>query len=165
MWGVDVDTTRVAIAAIWRGEKPRPPAFTTVEIPNERRSSGVSWDPGDMHYMAAHTASIAAAFAEFHAPGLIWVEQASGARPSPKLLYCAGAVMAGLGRVLPSTPIYTITSGAWKVGSMGKGNGNMHDKKKLVSWAQAQGLPNGDSDLAAALGIALGGASQVLAGA
>jgi hypothetical protein len=103
-------------------------------------------------------------------PGLVWVEQPSGAQPNPQLSYVTGAiqgaVFAGVQRVTGRpVRVETVSSASWKKTSCGYGAIYKPTKKKLgraprfedygvARWAAGLGYGGASWDECDALGIA-----------
>lgn len=99
------------------------------------------------------------------APGVIVVEQPSGARPNPQLSYATGAIMAGAfdgafkatGR---SVLVETVPSGTWKKVACGNGSIRKPLDRELgkpyavLEWARDRGYDGTSWDSADAMAIA-----------
>lgn len=165
-WGVDGSTKRVAIGAC-TGEPPdvrravRMAAFTTRE--GAPRLSNVY----------AETRALAMRLAERYPPGIILVEQPSGAVRNLELEYAVGVIQAavydGVYQALGHAPTMdTVTSSWWKLRACGRGDISKYVKtpgarrKKLLpleeygvmQWARLVGYQGSSWDEADALAMA-----------
>lgn len=161
-WGVDISTLRVAIA------------HATAEGPRAARTVPFAGLKGGalLAHIWAETGLLVAELVRdgWPLPGVVWVEQPSGARPNPPLSYAAGAIQGAvfdsLQRVTGvSVLVETVPSATWKKTATGFGAHSKPTRKKLgrtpvfedygvAKWAMANGYAGNSWDEVDALGIA-----------
>jgi hypothetical protein len=161
-WGADVSVSRLSLA------------FVTSE--GARAARTTLFRDLDGGARLAHIWAETGGFVEelfrdgWPLPGLIWVEQPSGARPNPNLSYACGVIIGSLhdaiervtGRTIMVT---TVPSATWKLKATGFGRHDKPTKKKLgrspvfedygiARWAKLNGYTGSSWDESDALGIA-----------
>jgi hypothetical protein len=161
-WGVDVSVARVSIAHVTpeRTRGARTASFATLE------------GGGRLAHIWAETGLLAASLIRdgWALPGLVWVEQPSGARPNPSLSYAVGVVMGAVADALARVTaervrVETVPSATWKKQATGFGRHDKPTRKKLgraplfedygvAKWARANGYRGDSWDECDALGIA-----------
>lgn len=146
-WGVDPSSLRCAIATI-----------DTQLLRGIEMASFASVDgPQRLSVIYGETRRVAAELAELVPPGLVMIEQPSGAHPNLELVYAVGATMAGIyDGVLQAcgspAKFESQTSQWWKKRSFGRGDVYKPTKKQLgrtplpedydgMVWAWNNGLP------------------------
>lgn len=157
-WGVDTSVARVAVASV-HGD-PLHRAVETFSLP--------AHDGGRRLAYAYETLRDELAGAVLHGrlqpPGVVLVEQPSGAQPNLPLTYMVGVVMGAVyaGVVLGGAPgpvVETCSSSWWKKRAVGRGN--IYKPKKgdarpygVLTWARENGYDGSSWDEADALGMA-----------
>lgn len=144
-WGIDPSTQRVAIA--WNGPE------LGVAVKPFRRSRHAE----RLDNIYEVTYAFAQQLAGMFPPLVVWVEQASGARPNLPLMYSVGVVQAAVFGALKDMwafPVWveTVPSGTWKKVATGRGNAK---PPEYLAWARLNGYQGLDLDEAAAWGVAM----------
>lgn len=161
-WGVDVSVSRVAIAyASFEGLG----AARTAPFP-------VLSGGARLGHIWAETSLLVAELVRdgWPLPGVVYVEQPSGARPNPALSYAVGVIQAAVFDALQRATarnvlVETIASASWKKAATGFGRHDKPTRKTLgrpvafedygvARWARANGYAGTSWDEADALGIA-----------
>jgi Holliday junction resolvasome RuvABC endonuclease subunit len=147
-WGVDPGSARVAIATVASD------GLRGVSMASFPRLEG-----GErLDAIYRETAHLAAEIASMVPPGVIVVEQPSGAQPNPALSYAVGATMAGLWAGTHAA-VVTVSSSTWKKVSTGSGaaykpkDGKI-EKYAVYQWARTVGYTGRSFDEADAYGLA-----------
>lgn len=153
-WGVDPGTRRVAIASISREGERR---GWEVPIP--------ALDGGER--LAAIFMLTSMALRELLQerwdllPGVVLVEQPSGAQANPSLSYATGAIMAAVSSVVGAfgAKVETVPSGKWKKlvcghGGIKKPKPNSSVEYPVLGWARGMGYSGVSWDVADAWAIA-----------
>jgi hypothetical protein len=109
-WGVDVSVRAVSIASV-----------------NAEGARAVRTAPVDASEGGARLASIWRETRDLAGrsgrwPGVVFVEQPSGAQPNPALSYAVGVVQAAIYDAVGPVKVETVTSSWWKKRACGKGN-------------------------------------------
>jgi hypothetical protein len=149
-WGVDPSTVRIALATI---------------DPCGRRGvsqEAFSGEPGAERLASIYTRTftLAAQTSAILPPGVIVVEQPSGARPNPSLSYAVGVIIAALHAGVPGRPhVEMVSSSRWK--SIACGHGGIRKPKPtsgeeygVLTWARELGYTGSSWDDADAMGVA-----------
>jgi hypothetical protein len=161
-WGVDVSVSRVAVAYASHGGLG---AARTAPFAN--LDGGARLD----HIWAETGLCVADLFQRgWPLPGVVWVEQPSGARPNPSLSYATGVIQAAMFGTIrrvtgQSVKVETVASASWKKAATGYGRHDKPTRKTLgrpvvfedygvARWARANGYAGSSWDEADALGIA-----------
>jgi hypothetical protein len=144
VWGIDPSTRRVAIG--WVG------ADRGAAV----RDFGSKRGAMRLAHIYQETFDFALELAAERPPLAVWVEQASGARPNPQLLYAVGVIQAAVFAALSPLQAFplsvdTIPSATWKKQATGFGR---RTPDEYLAWAQTNGYEGDDFDCAAALGVA-----------
>lgn len=155
-WGVDVSTRGVSIAYL----SPDVRGVRTVLFPKLDGGQQLA----TIHRETRELARQIAGKSLGHAPGIILVEQPSGAQPNPALSYAVGVAQAAIYEgVLNATGhpplLETCASSWWKKQACGHGGIKKPKRKSdgeypVLEWARLNGYPGSSWDEADALGIA-----------
>lgn len=156
-WGVDVSVSRVSIAYAASGGRCAARTASFARLEGGARLARI-W---------AETASFVHDLLcdDFPLPGIVMVEQPSGARPNPPLSYAVGVVMGAVYSAIDDryggpVLVETCSSAWWKKVACGKGNiykpkkGEPTESYGVLQWARANGYTGWSWDEADALGIA-----------
>jgi Holliday junction resolvasome RuvABC endonuclease subunit len=93
-------------------------------------------------------------------PAVVWIEQPSGRFRNLRLAYAVGTIQSALYEALGGVPVWTMTSGHWKLRSVGVGNAT---KVQVMAWAERVATVD-SQDEADAVGIAWAGRAMVATG-
>jgi hypothetical protein len=138
-WGVDVSVRAVSIASV-DSEGRRAVCTAPVDASEGGARLAAIWrETRDLAWrLSERTANL---------PGVVFVEQPSGAQPNPALSYAVGTVQAA-----------TVTSSWWKKRACGKGNiykpKRRGDEYGVLTWARLNGYQGSSWDEADAWAIA-----------
>lgn len=155
VWGVDVSTKRVAIAAVPGDDTDA--ATTVVEFPAAVRSCGKG-DTGDLYGVYTLVRLAAVRFSWDYPPTAIIVEKPAGKVVTPVLWLTVGATITAL-QHFPGLLVTTLPVGTWKRWSVGRGDASKAD---VAAWALETFGHEDDQDVADALGVAVAGRQLVV---
>jgi hypothetical protein len=160
-WGADVSVSRLALAYACEGRRGARTALFA-DLKGGARLAHI-W---------AETGLFVAGLVRdgWPLPGVVWVEQPSGAQPNPALSYATGVIQGALFDAVQrvtgrSVVVETVSSLAWKKVAVGRGNIYKPTKAKLgrrpvfedyevARWARTLGYRGDSYDECDALGIA-----------
>lgn len=161
-WGVDVSVSRVAVAYASREGLGAARTAPFADLGGGAR----------LGHIWAQTGLCVAELVRdgWPLPGVVWVEQPSGARSNPALSYATGVIQAAVFDTLQrvtgrAVRVETVASASWKKAATGYGRHDKPTRKKLgrpvtfedygvAVWARANGYRGVSWDEADALGIA-----------
>ncbi len=151
VWGIDVAVSRLAFAfaALPNG----PIAVESLRLDTEFREGQ------RLGLIDRQVRIFARQVNGEHPAAVVWIEQPTGAHPSPALMYVAGVVQAALFETL-AVPVWTIPPASWKKNSVGQGNAT---KDQVAAWVRERGGECETQDEADAYAIAAAGRAMLTA--